>query len=132
MIKAIPSVIPKSIPGCNPMTDIFGGEPGPTFIEQFYNQMVDDVFNERLKQVENRLSQIGYCFEDKTLLKDFLAQNATIITYDDKPHYRELYLFYGQRDHIMIATWWETYQVEPYSNDQEYGYKITVIAGERP
>jgi hypothetical protein len=107
-------------------------EPVPSFMDLFHKQILGDIQNERLKQIEDRLRKLGYLFENIVYLKEFLAEHATVVTYDDKPNYCELYLFHAQRHEVLAATRYETVRFEHNFNDTDHGYKMTVIAGEKP
>lgn len=104
----------------------------PTFMELYYQQIFEYINNERLKQVEERLIEIGYRFSNTVLLKQFLEEYTTIISFDEKPQYREMYLFYGTDKQMLIAIWWETVQFEHTYDEGKFGYNLKVIAGERP
>lgn len=104
----------------------------PSYMDFFYKQLFDDVENARLKQIEDRLLELGYRFGSEFILKEFLTENATIVTHIDKPDYREMYLFAGTKDQATVGSWWETYEFVPNYEGPQNGYKVTVIAGKEP
>lgn len=132
MKQIIPSITSQFIQGCSETKNnhLLCLPEQPSFTDLFYKALFESVQNDRLEQIRNRLAEMGYQFRDKNLMIEFLRGNATIITFPDKPDYREMYLFYGTKDQATVGSWWETMRFEHNFNDAEYGHKVAVIAGE--
>ncbi len=128
------SVTPRLIPGCS--VSKFDHVPFhaelSTYMDSFQKQLREDIENNRLEQIRERLHDMGYAFGDMYMLKEFLKDNATIITYPNKPDYREMYLFAGTKDQATVGAWWETYEYVQEFDNPERGFKMTIIAGKPP
>lgn len=128
------SVTPRHIPGCS--VSKFDYVPCQaelsSYIDYFHKQLHEDIENNRLKQIRDRLRAMGHTFSEMSMLREYLSQSATIITFPNKPDYREMYLFYGTKDQVTVGAWWETYEYVENFDYPERGLTISVIAGKPP
>jgi hypothetical protein len=128
------SITPRVIPGCS--VSKFAHVPIQadltSYIDHFNKRLCEDIQNERLMQVQERLLEMGHAFNDKYMLQEFITQKATIVTQPCEPDYRVMYLFYGTKDQVTVGGWWETYEVIQNFDNPERGFTMTIIVGKEP
>jgi hypothetical protein len=134
MERVMKRITPKTIPGCS--VSKFDYLPShvdlSSHIASFHKQVIEGVENNRLKQIRKRLHKMGHQFSDVSTLKQFLIENATVVTNSEKPDYREMYLFAGTKDQVTVGSWWETFEYVHNFDAPERGFSMTIIAGMPP
>lgn len=89
-------------------------------MEDFAKKLV----RQREDQIIERLGQAGFSFETRQSLEEFARTRLTIVTFQNKPLYRELYLDYQTDQQMLVAIWWDTIETE-FDPQNPITYKVT-------
>jgi hypothetical protein len=71
-------------------------------LTQIHNQIKDQFDQELQKYLIKNASELGYNFETEEDFKTFIIEKCTILRFQEKPHYHEIYIDYQDKDNKGI------------------------------
>jgi hypothetical protein len=98
----------------------------PNIVENMVVQSIKLAQKKQLEEIKERLKSVGYHFGSEAAFFDFCQEQITLVSYNSRPNYKEVWLDFDKKDRIMIAWYWDTVDVETVNST------LNVVVGNPP